>query len=81
MLTSQFSNVYTTFNSFISSQTSGIRKKKIDIETILETQTHIIIHAYAHKHVTLLFGDVANINDPHTPQNYLHWKVLTSQKQ
>lgn len=40
MLTSQFSNVYTTFNSFISSQTSGVEKKRINFEAILETDTH-----------------------------------------
>lgn len=69
MLASQFRNVYTTFNSFTSSQISGVKNKK---ERILlrsnsrKTHTHtFLIHAHGHKRVVLLFGDVAITKDAH----------------
>ena len=50
------------------------------LEAILETHIHIITHVYVHKWVALLSGEVAIINGSHASQNYLHTKVLTSQK-
>ena len=41
MLTSQITDDYSTFNSFISSQISGIKKKeRIDLEAVPEIYIH-----------------------------------------
>jgi len=47
MLTSQITDDYSTFNSFISSQISGIKKKeRIDLEAVPEIYIHKLYYTH-----------------------------------
>lgn len=63
----------------ISSRISGVKKKRIYLEEILEMHIHTLSYVHMYTNEWLLLGDVAITNDSNTPQNYLQ-DNLTSQK-